>query len=314
MTFQLEKYLNKKIRLKSWKGDYLHRPDQPQGVTTWNTGVGNEWILEPINGGKVQLKSWKGDYLHRPDQPQGVTTWSTGVGNEWTIEGIHDGKIQLKSWKGDFLHRPDQPQGVTTWNTGVGNEWTIEAVDAVIEEIESVQEILPDPPLIVDPRRSRLKVRIINVKSGRYLSLQGDSSTWGNDDATLCIRDWIPMDRPLLESPQIWNIIQFRSNAWIIMNQRSAHLACIRARDTGNEAVAIQHHNQGIPFQHWDFVRLDNGNWLIKNINSGKCLGPQGRSTENGRHCIQYDDQTREDNYQEWRFEKTLFHPEHLIP
>lgn len=28
------------IRLRSWKGDYLHRPDSPQGVTTWNTGIG----------------------------------------------------------------------------------------------------------------------------------------------------------------------------------------------------------------------------------------------------------------------------------
>jgi len=37
-----------KIRLKSWKGDYLHRPDAPQGVTTWNTGIGNEWVVEPV--------------------------------------------------------------------------------------------------------------------------------------------------------------------------------------------------------------------------------------------------------------------------
>ncbi|MDB9353098.1 LamG domain-containing protein, partial [Nodularia spumigena CS-588/05] len=35
---------NSKIKLKSWKGDYLHRPDTAQGVTTWNTGIGNEWI------------------------------------------------------------------------------------------------------------------------------------------------------------------------------------------------------------------------------------------------------------------------------
>ncbi|MFB2737911.1 hypothetical protein, partial [Umezakia ovalisporum] len=38
-----------KIKLKSWKGDYLHRPDIAQGVTTWNAGVGNEWILELIS-------------------------------------------------------------------------------------------------------------------------------------------------------------------------------------------------------------------------------------------------------------------------
>ncbi|MDB9344115.1 lamin tail domain-containing protein [Nodularia spumigena CS-588/06] len=40
---------NSKIKLKSWKGDYLHRPDTAQGVTTWNTGIGNEWIVELIS-------------------------------------------------------------------------------------------------------------------------------------------------------------------------------------------------------------------------------------------------------------------------
>lgn len=75
-----------KIKLKSWKGDYLHRPDSDQGVTTWSTGVGNEWTIEKIAGDKIKLKSWKGDYLHRPDSDQGVTTWSTGVGNEWIVE------------------------------------------------------------------------------------------------------------------------------------------------------------------------------------------------------------------------------------
>jgi len=39
---------NSKIKLKSWKGDYLHRPDSAQGVTSWNTGVGNEWIVEVL--------------------------------------------------------------------------------------------------------------------------------------------------------------------------------------------------------------------------------------------------------------------------
>nr|VFK62473.1 MAG: hypothetical protein BECKUNK1418G_GA0071005_102422 [Candidatus Kentron sp. UNK]VFK70516.1 MAG: hypothetical protein BECKUNK1418H_GA0071006_103022 [Candidatus Kentron sp. UNK] len=66
-----------KIKLKSWKGDYLHRPDSDKGVTTWGTGVGNEWIVEPAADGKIQLKSWKDDYLHRPDSDQGVTTRAT---------------------------------------------------------------------------------------------------------------------------------------------------------------------------------------------------------------------------------------------
>jgi hypothetical protein len=119
---------NGKIKLKSWKGDYLHRPDSAQGVTSWSTGVGNEWTAEPIEGNKIKLKSWKGDYLHRPDSAQGVTSWSTGVGNEWIVEPIEGNKIKLKSWKGDYLHRPDSAQGVTSWSTGVGNEWIVEAI------------------------------------------------------------------------------------------------------------------------------------------------------------------------------------------
>ena len=42
--------------------------------------------------GKFQLHSWKGDYLHRPDSAQGVTTWSTGVGNEWIVERVVSGE------------------------------------------------------------------------------------------------------------------------------------------------------------------------------------------------------------------------------
>ncbi|MFN7898208.1 MAG: hypothetical protein ACK5N0_00890 [Synechococcaceae cyanobacterium] len=119
------------IKLKSWKGDFLHRPDTPQGVTTWHTGVGNEWTVEVIAGNKIRLRSWKGDFLHRPDSAQGVTSWNTGIGNEWDVEVIAGNKIQLRSWKNDFLHRPDSPQDVTTWGTGIGNEWVVEAVSPV---------------------------------------------------------------------------------------------------------------------------------------------------------------------------------------
>lgn len=119
----------KRISLRSWKGDGLHRPDGAPSVTTWGGGTGNEWTLVCDPGGKVRLRSWKGDYLHRPDSPQGVTTWSSGGGNEWVVVPIDD-KIQLRSWKGDFLHRPDSPQGVTTWPTGGGNHWTLVPLEA----------------------------------------------------------------------------------------------------------------------------------------------------------------------------------------
>ena len=136
----------KVIRLKSWKGDYLHRPDSKQGVTTWNTGIGNEWTVEYVksdkkdnkdnkeikeNIGVYKLKSWKEDYLHRPDSNQGVTSLDSGIGNEWTIEYSkeNNGAFEFKSWKGDYLHRPDSNQGVTSLDTGLGNQWTIEFKD-----------------------------------------------------------------------------------------------------------------------------------------------------------------------------------------
>lgn len=125
----LQQHCGKQVTLRSWKGDGLHRPESPQGVTSWSTGKGNEWTLLCDASGKVRLRSWKGDFLHRPDSPQGVTTWSSGVGNEWTAELIDD-KLALRSWKGDYLHRPDSPQGVTTWTSGVGNQWTLVPVAA----------------------------------------------------------------------------------------------------------------------------------------------------------------------------------------
>jgi hypothetical protein len=162
-------------------------------------------------------------------------------------------------------------------------------------------------PRNIDPRSPRLKVRIKNVKSGRYLSLQGDQANWERDDTSLSIRDWMVMDKPQLESPQVWNIIQYRDDIWILMNQFSLNLACIRGRETGNGATAIQHNyhrTPGQPFQMWRFKWLPNGHWLIQNVYSGKYLGPESRRTDNDHHCIQWDDQTGEDNYQEWVFEQ----------
>lgn len=119
-TQQLRQYQT--IRLKSWQGDYLHRPDGPPGVTTWPVGE-LVWGLEATESGRFRLKSWKGDYLHRPDGPPAATTWPAGE-IDWTVE-VLDGKIRLKSWKGDYLCRPD-PQGwVLTADSG-GIDWTVE--------------------------------------------------------------------------------------------------------------------------------------------------------------------------------------------
>ena len=74
--------------MKSWKGDYLNWISYDIGISTGYAGEGTEWVLENIADGKVQLKTCNSDCLHRPDKPQGVTTWHCGIGNEWNIEVV----------------------------------------------------------------------------------------------------------------------------------------------------------------------------------------------------------------------------------
>ena len=112
------------LRLKSWKGDYLHRPDTAQGVTTSRTEVGNLWTVLLDKNGQIQLKSWKGDFLCRSDAGNNVTTSITHTPHtSWTVIWKED-KIDLRSSKGDLLHRPDSSQGVSTWS--VGRPWSVE--------------------------------------------------------------------------------------------------------------------------------------------------------------------------------------------
>ncbi|MGE7957821.1 RICIN domain-containing protein [Pseudomonas sp. NPDC089530] len=154
--------------------------------------------------------------------------------------------------------------------------------------------------MAIDPRQAHTRVMIQNIKSGRYLSIEGDASNWSEDGASLTIRD--KLNKPVLESPQVWHIIQFRSAAWVLFNQYSMNVACIRSRSTDDGATVIQYHTQGQAFQEWDFKQLPNGNWLIRNLNSEKYIGPQGRSTANDHYCIQWSNQTSEDSYQQWQF------------
>ncbi|MEG3921277.1 hypothetical protein QUA07_19515 [Microcoleus sp. T3_A4] len=162
----------------------------------------------------------------------------------------------------------------------------------------------------IDPRKTYLRVRIKNIKSQRYLSIEGDKQNWDNDGASLTIRDPISLDDDPVVNPQVWHIIQFRSDAWIILNQYNAHLASIRDRSKDDRATAIIHHSEigsaAEPFQQWTFVSHEKGDgWLIQNMNSKKYIGPQDRSTENDHFCIiQFDNQTKEDNYQLWLFEE----------
>jgi hypothetical protein len=160
--------------------------------------------------------------------------------------------------------------------------------------------------MAVDPHTNKsLRVRIKNIKSGRYLSIEGDQNNWNNDDASLTINDWLGID--VLSSPQVWTILQYRANSYILINQFSGYLASIRGRSKDNGATVTQYHCQlpiSEPFQQWTFKKLENGNYLIQNVNSSKYIGPHNRDTGNGTYCIQWDDQTGEDSYQEWVFEE----------
>ena len=138
------KYAGQKVKVKSWQGDYLHRPDSANGRVTTHSGggMGDTWTVEEVDDGKIMLKSWKGDYLHRPDSVDGrVTTHSGGgMGDVWTIEELDSGKgegkfpssaelVGFKSWKGDHLHRPNGAGSATTYSKhGIGNVWTIEII------------------------------------------------------------------------------------------------------------------------------------------------------------------------------------------
>jgi hypothetical protein len=119
------------IRLRSWKGDYLHRPDSLQGVTTAAADDGALW--RPVAGadGTLLLRSWKGDYLHRANAPEGVTTWNRGMGNHWRPE-FQNGIVRLRSWKHDYLHRPEGPEGVSNWIDDPGTAWILEALATTV--------------------------------------------------------------------------------------------------------------------------------------------------------------------------------------
>ncbi|WP_157373926.1 hypothetical protein [Nostoc sp. PCC 7107] len=52
------------IKLKSWKGDYLHRPDSEQGVTTWGTGISNARLFESVGDRIYTFFPY-----HRPNKP-----------------------------------------------------------------------------------------------------------------------------------------------------------------------------------------------------------------------------------------------------
>jgi Group XII secretory phospholipase A2 precursor (PLA2G12) len=127
-TIELSKLCGRTVYLKSWKGDYLHRPDDnAQKITTWNPTFGSQWAIECLDNGKFRFRSWKRDYLHRTsDNLQKITAWGATPGSQWDIETPDSSAALIRSWKGDYLHRPDgNVRKITTWDPTLGSQWTI---------------------------------------------------------------------------------------------------------------------------------------------------------------------------------------------
>lgn len=156
----------------------------------------------------------------------------------------------------------------------------------------------------IDPRVvSSSLVRIINAKSGKYLSLDGPNEWWNNNDTSVTVRSLLNIS--FTESPQTWIIEPRDSSTYSIRNELSGKYLSIRARGQDNDNTVIQYENESLSFQHWTFIPLwDVGKWLIRNDNSGKYIGPQNRSIDENHYCIQFDDETQQDPYQEWIFEQ----------
>ncbi|HLL06221.1 MAG TPA: RICIN domain-containing protein [Myxococcaceae bacterium] len=144
------------------------------------------------------------------------------------------------------------------------------------------------------------RVRIQNVKSKNFLGIEGDE--WGSDSLNLAIRELSGL--PPRESPQVWILFPFREdNVFWLVNQYSGYLASVNGQSLDNDARVIQYPCEFVAekptFQEWEFVQR-NGRVLIKNMHSQKFIGPKGRATNDGQLCIQYEDQSGSDNYQEW--------------
>lgn len=249
------------VRLRSWKGDCLHRPDSSQGVTTWHSGVGNVWRPEPAPGGGFLLRSWKGDYLHRPDAPQGVTTWSAGGGSHWTLEQSGE-RVGLRSWKGDYLHRPDSPQGVTTWAKGGGSDWILEGLPG--RQPAAVLGHQPEPVL----GHQFLSNPALNLRLGA----RPDRSVYGNANRL----EW-----------EIWRV-EDAGNGQVYLV--SAHGLQLGADPSGR----VYTHSNRQEWERWRFVVGPNKTTLIRSAH-GQHLGvrPDG-SVYTHTNALEWEQWVRE--------------------
>ena len=74
----------------------MRRSKTDEGITTGSNDLDHSWKID-WNGKSISLKSSKGDFLHRAESGKGVTTQQTGAGNDWSVEIVASGKILVDS-------------------------------------------------------------------------------------------------------------------------------------------------------------------------------------------------------------------------
>jgi Ricin-type beta-trefoil lectin domain-like len=148
---------------------------------------------------------------------------------------------------------------------------------------------------LIDPRTHPIaKVRIRNRPSGRYLSLYGEGQQWNDLDGRVTLYDWrVDPDGPLKNS-QIWNIIQFREQSWILLNQYSSLSLTTRGGHTDQGTDVVQYGLEIDPARHWTFEPAfppgSDPQFHIRFFaDPSKCIGFQGTDRHNNTQCVLVD-------------------------
>lgn len=176
---------------------------------------------------------------------------------------------------------------------------------------------------IIDPRECQTIVCIenkpINKAGGSFLSISGAEWQWNNPDQPLVIQHSSrnpPPPPDNMASPQVWSIIKFRHNSWILLSQYSGIPVTIQGGGDNTGATIVQYtwfpNDQS---RLWIFEPVpgtpSNGigaQFYIKNLKSKKYIGinPTNIGTDNDpvHVCFQVDNPNEFDG--RWSFDTEL--------
>jgi len=111
--------------------------------------------------------------------------------------------------------------------------------------------------------QTEYQIKIVNVASGKVLTIAGSSQqagaelATGDDDAS---------------GAQRWHAMPMRSGRYVIENMLTHQVIGIAGASTADGAGALQWADNGTADHLWQFYRLSDGNYVLKNVNSGLYL------------------------------------------